>query len=306
MLDFRHLRHFCAIVAEGQISRAAHRLHISQPTLSLSLKELEDCLGFTLIQRSGGNWRITEHGELFYHEAQRILSQLDDLGARMRSPFVGKSTVYGEVRLGSSGFCLSFVRDILPGILRDYPGIHIRMLVSDNLSLESYICRQELDLALIQLPLLSDCQSLPLPPQRFVACWSPLLPPPGEGSVTLEQIAAHPVLLARRWSNNGAYRPFMIAMQERGIEPAILVDTPFASILRDYLRVLPAVAIMPQNEICDASGSGLEYRALDLPNLEFTSAIVWHKTAGLVPQAAKVMELICSAHNLSNPLASSR
>ena len=108
MLDFRRLLYFCTIVEQGQISRAAKSLHISQPTLSQSLRELEDELGLTLIHRTGGSWQVTERGQSFYQEAQRILTQVDDLARNISNPFAGDSDIFGEVRVGCSGFCLSF------------------------------------------------------------------------------------------------------------------------------------------------------------------------------------------------------
>ena len=87
MLDFRRLLYFCTIVEQGQISRAAKYLHITQPSLSLSLKELEDELGITLIYREKGKWQITEQGQSFYIEAQRILTQLDDLQQNISKSF---------------------------------------------------------------------------------------------------------------------------------------------------------------------------------------------------------------------------
>lgn len=65
MLDFRRLLYFCTIVEQGQISRAAKYLHITQPSLSLSLKELEDELGITLIYREKANGKSLNKGNPF-------------------------------------------------------------------------------------------------------------------------------------------------------------------------------------------------------------------------------------------------
>lgn len=293
MLDFRLLRHFCAIVTEGQISRAAQTLHISQPTLSLSLKELEEQVGMPLINRSGGKWQVTEHGQLFYQEAQRILAQVEELGKKLRNPYAGASAIFGEVRLGCSGFCTSFVRAVLAHLLRDYPGVRIRLLLSDNLTLENTIQKQGLDLALIQLPVIfGNCESVPLRPQHFVSCWSPLLPAPPEKPVSPEELAAHPILLSRRWSNIGAFRPLIIAMQERGLEPHVILDTPFATLIPDFLRTVPAVGIVPENELDTVARESFAVRPLAIPTLEFRSAIIWHRHSELSPAAAKVVELL--------------
>lgn len=293
MLDFRQLRHFCAIVTEGQISRAAQTLHISQPTLSLSLKELEDQLGYTLINRSGGKWQVTEQGQMFYQEARRILAQLDELGEKMRNPFMGSGNIFGEVRIGCSGFCTSFIRSILPVLAKEYPGIRIRLLLADNLALENFIQRQGLDLALIQLPMVfGNCESVPLPNQHFVTCWSPLLSPPDNIETSITELAQYPLILSRRWSNIGAYRPLIIAMQELGFQPHVILDTPFAVLIPDFLRSIPAVGVMPDNEAMGVMTSDIVVREITDIILKFRSAVIWHKSCELSPAASKVVELL--------------
>lgn len=90
MLDFRLLRHFCAIVEKRQIKRAAQRLNITQPTLSLSIKELEENTGFSLINRAGGKWQVTEQERQVYEEGQKILTLLESLNEKIRNPHMSK------------------------------------------------------------------------------------------------------------------------------------------------------------------------------------------------------------------------
>lgn len=72
-MDIRQLRYFCAIAEEGQISRAAQRLHIAQPPLSYQLKLLEEELGVKLIDRNTRSLSLTKAGLAFYQRAEQIL-----------------------------------------------------------------------------------------------------------------------------------------------------------------------------------------------------------------------------------------
>lgn len=303
MLDFRRLLYFCTIVEQGQISRAARILHISQPTLSQSLKELEDELGLTLIHREGGKWQVTERGQAFYLEAQRILTQVDDLAQNIRNPFARNADIFGEVRVGCSGFCLSFIRAILPRMEQEYPGIRMRLLVTDNMSLENKVQSHGLDLAVLHLPLMyGNYVSVPLPEQYFVAVWSPLLEAPEEDPVSLGTLASFPLMLSRRWSNSGTFRPFIIAMQEANLRPRIILDTPAPYWMLDTLEELPAVAILHHTEL-PGRARKLAVRRVDLPKLIFRPAIIWGKDSYLTPQCNKIIDLLCDSANVPRPVA---
>ncbi|WP_147198637.1 LysR family transcriptional regulator [Pantoea sp. CCBC3-3-1] len=75
-LDWNLLRTFLAIVQEGSISRAAHRLHLSQPAVSLALKRLEERLGESLIIRTGATFSLTTAGEMVYQESLAIYGSI--------------------------------------------------------------------------------------------------------------------------------------------------------------------------------------------------------------------------------------
>lgn len=299
MLDFRRLFYFCTIVEQGQISRAAKCLHVSQPTLSQSLRELEDELGLTLIHRAGGAWQVTERGRAFYQEAQRILTQLNDLAQNIGSPHAGDAGIFGEARVGCSSFCLSFFLKALPRMEREYPGIRVRVMVADNITLETQIQHHGLDFALLQLPLMySNCMSISLGEQHYAAVYSPLLQAPSDFVVSLEELARHPLLLSRRWSNGDTFRPFIIALQKKRLKARILLDTPTSHILLDMLPGLPAVAILPNTEIPSDRAAAFAVRRVDLPQLVFHPSIVHRQDSNLSGQADKLIELILTEAGL--------
>lgn len=76
-MDIRVLRYFIEIVREGNISSAAHRLHISQPALSRQIMELETTLGVTLFERGRRQIKLTQEGYYLYERAQEITALVD-------------------------------------------------------------------------------------------------------------------------------------------------------------------------------------------------------------------------------------
>ena len=85
-MENRVLRYFVEMANEKNMSRAAEKLHVTQPTMSRQLKELEDELGVKLFQRTNYAIRLTDEGEIFLRRAKDILSLVDKTKAEFRQP----------------------------------------------------------------------------------------------------------------------------------------------------------------------------------------------------------------------------
>src|SRR5207248_1089029 len=77
-MELRHLRYFVAVAEEQNVTRAAVRLHVSQPPLSRQIRNLKDELGIALFNRDAKTVRLTEAGRVFLNEARIILQRTDD------------------------------------------------------------------------------------------------------------------------------------------------------------------------------------------------------------------------------------
>ena len=123
-MELRHLRYFVAVAEEKSFNKAATRLYISQPPLSRQIKQLEEEVGVTLIDRENRPLKLTEAGEFFYDHAIQILKKSDDL----RAMTIRKGNFDKTL---SIGFVSSILYGILPKVIARfreiYPNIEIKL-----------------------------------------------------------------------------------------------------------------------------------------------------------------------------------
>src|SRR5204863_6182 len=96
-MELRHLRYFIGVAEEENVSRAALKLHVSQPALSRQIRDLEEELGFLLLERSAKSVRLTEAGRAFLTEARAVLQRAEDAVKAARAIATGGR---GELHVG--------------------------------------------------------------------------------------------------------------------------------------------------------------------------------------------------------------
>ncbi|MEY8462668.1 LysR family transcriptional regulator [Streptococcus merionis] len=130
-MGIRVLEYFIAVVDEGNITAAAEKLHITQPTLSRQLRELEEDLGKSLFLRGNKHITLTSYGELVYQRASEMIAISDKLLAELKTDSFDYS---GDITIGCSDYQSSkFISKIIEKVRNNYPKITIN-LVSGNSS----------------------------------------------------------------------------------------------------------------------------------------------------------------------------
>jgi len=124
-VELRHLRYFVAAAEMENVSKAALKLHVSQPALSRQIRDLEDEIVVLLFQRRAKTVSLTEPGRVFFKEAREVLLHADDAVKKTRAMAKADET---ELHVGYS---LVPTALILPLILRAYqsamPYVHVRL-----------------------------------------------------------------------------------------------------------------------------------------------------------------------------------
>lgn len=135
-MELRHLRYFVAVAEEENVSRAAVKLHLSQPALSRQIRDLEDELGFGLLERRAKSVLLTEAGRTFQGEARAVLQRVEEAIKTAGAVAAGRRA---ELHVG---YAPSLTVRILPPTLRAFQAEapHARVLLHD-LSTEEMLAR---------------------------------------------------------------------------------------------------------------------------------------------------------------------
>lgn len=123
-MELRHLRYFVAVAEEESVTRAAARLHVSQPPLSRQIRDLEEELGVTLLERGANSVKLTEAGAMFLDEARAVLQRATEAVEAV------KAIADGGRRSFRLGYAPSLTVELLPAALREFERLSPGMKVS--------------------------------------------------------------------------------------------------------------------------------------------------------------------------------
>ena len=271
-MDLRVLQYFLAVAREESISAAAQSLHLTQPTLSRQLKELEEELGKQLLIRGNRRITLTEEGMLLRKRAEEIL----DLVRRTEKEVTqSDDLVGGEVYIGTGETDgMRQIARTANQIQREHPGIQFHVVSGDAMDVCERLDKGLLDFGI----LLGDFDRIKyhymeLPMQDV---WGVLMqrssPLAGKEAVTPQDLWDKPLILSRQMGNkSGLYR----WLQK---EPAELhTVATYNLIYNASLMVDEGMAYaFTLDKLVNTRGSNLCFRPLE-PRMELGMCLVWKK-----------------------------
>lgn len=284
-MELRVLRYFLEIAREGNMTHAARRLHISQPTLSRQIKELEEELGKKLFTRSNYSVSLTEEGMLLRKRAEDILAMAD----KTIEEFHTLDEVYGgDIRIGcaeSSGIT-PFIQ-VLQKLNQTYPRIRYHFYSSGTETVQERLDRGLLDLAVIvQEADPAKYNSLRLPASDQ---WGLIMrkdsPLAQHSCIHLHDLMEVPLILSRqamgeempRWFGETQDKLHIVATYDLLFNTSVMVREGFGYVLGfDGL-------------VYTGPGSDLCFRPLE-PVLESPMYVIWRKYQVFSPVTALLLD----------------
>jgi DNA-binding transcriptional LysR family regulator len=252
-MELRHLRYFLAAAELENISRAALKLHVSQPAVSRQIRDLEDELGLVLFERGPKSLRLTAAGKAFQPEAAAVLARLEAGIQSARRASAGET---GELQVG---YAMSPTVRLMPLALREFqrrhPGVKVRLqdlsteemlggLRDGTLHMAFFVRGEAASLRKLQW---EDILSVPVrvavPPGHPFA---------GRAEVTLKEVAAEP-LLAYGATGYPEYHGFLISTFSKvRRKPRVVGEHDSVASLIASIEAGAGVALTPESIACFA------------------------------------------------------
>lgn len=283
-MELRTLRYFLEIAREENMSKAALRLHVSQPTLSRTMKELEEELNTQLFTRSNYSIHLTDEGLLLRKRAEDLIEMADKITDEFSS---FGATVSGDVFVGcAESHLVKYLARAVKNLNKSYPLIRFHITSGDTEQVEEKLKRGLYDFAfIVEPPNLLQYNYLEVPECDV---WGAIMPKDHplakKAEITVEDLLPYPVFTSRqsvaadlpRWCGERTEKLNLLASFNLSNNAAVFA--------KEGLGVT-----LTFDHLIDTSGkSGLVFRPLS-PRLETKMYIIWKKHQIFTPAAKALL-----------------
>lgn len=196
-MELRVLRYFLMVAREENITRAAQNLHVTQPTLSRQLMQLEEELGTPLFHRSSRRIVLTEDGMLLKRRAQEIL----ELSEKTQREFASREELAGEIAIGCGETCnMAHLSDLMVAFREEHPLVQFRIYSATADEVKERMENGLLDMGLLMEPV--EVQKYSYIPMPYREHWAALVredsPLASVTSVTPADLLPYPLMISWR------------------------------------------------------------------------------------------------------------
>jgi DNA-binding transcriptional LysR family regulator len=276
-MELRTLRAFVEVVRQGGFSRAAGIVFATQSTVSKAVRQLEDELGVSLLDRVGHRSTLTAAGEVVYRRALGMLAERDDLIAELEDL---RGLKRGMLRLGLPLIGSSVLFAPLFALYRKrYPAIDIRLVEHNSRRLEEILRSGEIDIATALLPVSEEFVWQDITREPLVA----LLPAEHalarKTSTNLANLKGLPFVLFE--TGFALNRIILNACRRRGFTPTVAARSSQIEFIVELAAAGLGVAFLPRRIAEQRRHPALALVLLAEPHTEWHAAMIWRRNAYL-------------------------
>ena len=295
-MDIRTMECFVAVVEAGAITRAAERLHMSQPPLTVRLKTLEAELGVELLHRHGRGVEPTAAGRLFAERARRLLTEVDSTAEAVRSVGHGIS---GHLTIAVGGSVApNLLANLVGRLSSEAPELSVAVTDRHDAAVLDRVLHGEADAGLLHLMPI-DLAARPRTLETAVAAREPLVavmredhPRAADERADLSLLTSEPLIAPSRASAPGLLTQLLATWRANGGEDDQLRETDSTTTTLALVQAGLGVTMMPA-ALADVAWSGLRKLPLRQHHAAIETAIAW-RTGETSPVLQRLLRIALS------------
>ena len=287
-LTLKQLRYFEALARLGHFGHAADDCAISQPALSMQIKELEETLGTELFERGARQIRPTTFGEEFALRARSILRSVDELGDLARA---SRDRLVGRLRIGVIPTIAPY---LLPTVIRDlnrkYSGLDIHVHETLTSKLVQELEDGRIDTAIVALPVSEPSLiEVPLFAEEFIL----VRPGADEGQPVPDREALRNMRLLLLEEGHCFRDQALAFCNLRTTRPQELLDGSSLSTLVQMVGAGIGVTLIPEMAVAvETRSAAVSVARFSSPKPSRTIGMLWRKTTPLAKQLLEISEVV--------------
>ncbi|BAM91848.1 transcriptional regulator of oxidative stress, regulates intracellular hydrogen peroxide, LysR family [Bradyrhizobium oligotrophicum S58] len=288
-LTMRQLRYFDALARLGHFGRAAEACAISQPALSMQIKEMEEALGGVLLERNARQVVLTRFGEQLAERVRDILRSVDELGDFARA---SRDKLTGRLRLGMIPTVAPYLLPkVIANLTRKHPEIDIHVRESKTPKLIEELVEGRLDAAIVALPVSEpSLTEVALFSENFLL----VRPPEYEGAAvpSSEMLREMRLLLLEEGHCFRDQALTFCNMQA----PREMLDASSLSTLVQMVGAGMGVTLIPEMAVgVETRSAAVSLARFADPQPQRSIGMVWRKTSPLAKQLLQISEVVAGA-----------
>lgn len=260
-MELRHLRYFVTVAEELHFGRAAQKLHISQPPLSMQIRALENELGVTLLNRTQRHVSLTQAGNSLLGEARHILARVE------QAVLTTKRAGRGEIGELAIGFISVADYNVLPVVLREFrrrfPLVKLTLRESTTDAQIRDLAAGRIDVGFVLPPINEpSLESVPILREPLIAALPerhPLARKPGK--LALEKLKDAPFILFPRPNAPGLYDDVVSCCKAAGFSPRVEQEAIQMQTIVSLVSAELGVALIPAS-LTNLRRTGVTYKSL--------------------------------------------
>lgn len=287
-MNLDRLRTFRLVVQFESFSRAAEELFLSQPAVSLQIRQLEREVGVSLIDRGGGRVRATPAGEVVLEFADLVDNEHTNLLRRLAS--LESDQLLVTVACSSTS-AARFIPLVMSEVRRRAPEIHVRVMILPPDEAAARVAKGEIDLILTTEGFLSDrIEGSRYSTARLLLVGPANHPLARKPRVAAEEVAKYPfALLPTPWSVQARFREWAT---NQGVEIKVVMEIGSYESLREAARKGLALSVIAETAVAEDIARG-ELALIRTPGMPIEYPIfLAHRAGPLSPHAALVKAVV--------------